>query len=173
MLNTTNLRKWFILGIAIVSLSTVTFAAEQEEVTDNASTIEQTIETKEPEKSKGEQVVEYAKQFIGTPYQYGGTDLHSGVDCSGFTKQIYTNFGIQLQRTSRDQYASNGTKVTKEELEAGDLVFYGVDGRVRHVAIYVGDGQIIHAPSYGQGVRIAPLHQRGDDPIIGYKRVIA
>ena len=120
---------------------------------------------------KGQEVVNYAKQFIGLNYRSGGTSLTTGVDCSGFTQQIYANFDVSLKRSSREQYASNGKAVNKEELLPGDLVFYGVGGNVRHVAIYVGSDQIIHAPVPGKSVCIVPLRQRGDDPIIGYKRI--
>lgn len=120
--------------------------------------------------STGEKVVAYAKKFIGTPYVSGGNSLTKGVDCSGFTQQVYKNFGVSLQRTSRSQYASNGYAVSKSNLKPGDLVFYGYSS-VSHVAIYVGNGQIIHSPAPGQSVRYAPLWQRGDAPIIGYKRI--
>ena len=120
--------------------------------------------------STGEKVVAYAKQFIGTPYVSGGNSLTSGVDCSGFTQQVYKNFGINLQRSSRGQYASNGYAVSKSDLKPGDLVFYGYSS-VNHVAIYIGNSQIIHSPVPGKTVSIAPLWQRGDAPIIGYKRI--
>ena len=118
----------------------------------------------------GQEVVNYAKQFIGTPYVSGGTDLNKGVDCSGFTQQVYKNFGIQLERRSRDQYACNGYAVSRADLKEGDLVFYGY-GSVNHVAIYVGNDQVIHAPVPGKSVCIVPIQQRGDAPIIGYKRI--
>lgn len=134
------------------------------------------VEVKEPVKaevkvSTGEKVVAYAKQFLGTPYVSGGTNLKTGVDCSGFTQQVFKNFGINLQRTSRSQYSSNGYAVTKSNLQPGDLVFYGY-GSVSHVAIYIGNSQIIHAPTPGKRVCIAPLWQRGDAPVMGYRRVI-
>ena len=122
------------------------------------------------EVSTGEKVVSYAKQFIGTPYVSGGNNLYTGVDCSGFTKQVYKNFGVNLERSSSSQYACNGHAVSKEELKEGDLVFYGY-GSVCHVAIYVGNDEVIHAPVPGQSVCIAPLWQRGDAPIMGYKRI--
>ncbi len=126
--------------------------------------------TVEKKVSTGEKVVAYAKQFIGTPYVSGGNSLTRGVDCSGFTQQVYKNFGITLQRSSSSQYASNGYTISKSDLKPGDLVFYGYS-RVNHVAIYVGNGQIIHSPAPGQSVSTAPLWQRGDAPIIGYKRI--
>lgn len=120
---------------------------------------------------KGEEVINYAKQFIGLSYKSGGNNLKTGVDCSGFTQQIYANFNVKLQRSSRDQYKTDGIKITRSELLPGDLVFYGVNGNVRHVAIYVGNDRIIHAPVPGKSVCIVPIQQRGDDPIIGYKRI--
>lgn len=144
-------------------------ATELESVT-NQVEISVQEESVEPTVSTGEKVVEYAKQFIGTPYVSGGNDLNSGVDCSGFTQQVYKNFGVTLQRRSGDQYDCNGYAVSKEDLKAGDLVFYGYSS-VCHVAIYIGDDQVIHAPVPGKSVCIVPLWQRGDAPIIGYKRI--
>ncbi|MHC1750044.1 MAG: C40 family peptidase [Cellulosilyticaceae bacterium] len=124
-----------------------------------------------PEKKKGEEIVEYAKQFLGTPYVAGGNSLGNGVDCSGFTSQVYKKFGISLNRSSRDQFSSNGRTVSRNELEAGDLVFYGYNGSVNHVAIYTGNDKIVHASTSNRGVVVDPITQRGMAPIIGYKRV--
>jgi cell wall-associated NlpC family hydrolase len=140
--------------------------------------VEEKPEEKQPEKkvevtAKGEEVVDYAKQFIGVPYRSGGTSLKTGVDCSGFTQQIYSNFNVSLERSSRSQYASDGKDVSKSELLPGDLVFYGVGGSVRHVAIYVGDNKIIHAPVPGKSVCIDAMWERGCDPIMGYKRIFS
>ena len=143
----------------------------EEIVTPVAPTVEVSVQPAPVEKvSTGEKVVAYAKQFIGTPYVSGGNSLTNGVDCSGFTQQVYKNFGISLQRSSRSQYASNGYAVSKSDLKPGDLVFYGYSS-ISHVAIYVGNSQVIHAPIPGKSVCIAPLWQRGDAPIVGYKRI--
>lgn len=150
---------------------------KQEEVVQEEKTEVVKVETPakqesvKPQKSKGEEVVSYAKKFIGTPYVSGGNSLTKGVDCSGFTQQVFLNFNIKLDRRSRDQFANNGVSVKKSDLKPGDLVFYGYSS-VTHVAIYVGNEQIIHAPVPGKSVSIAPLWQRGDAPIMGYKRVI-
>lgn len=100
--------------------------------------------------SKGEQVVAYAKQFMGTPYVYGGTNLNSGVDCSGFVYSVMKNFGITLNRSSASM-ASNGVAIDRAQLAAGDLVFFdttGVnDGGISHVGIYISGGSYIHASS--------------------------
>ena len=100
--------------------------------------------------SKGTQVISYAKQFIGTPYVYGGTNLNSGVDCSGFVYSVMKHFGVSLNRTSAAM-SSNGVAISKSQLAAGDLVFFdttGVNnGRVSHVGIYIGGGDYIHSSS--------------------------
>ena len=100
--------------------------------------------------SKADQIISYAKRFIGTPYVYGGTNLNSGVDCSGFVYSVMKNFGINLNRSSASM-ASNGVYVSRNSLEPGDLVFFdttGVnDGGISHVGIYIGNNQYIHASS--------------------------
>ncbi|OOO00331.1 MAG: hypothetical protein ATN35_07825 [Epulopiscium sp. Nele67-Bin004] len=122
--------------------------------------------------SLADQIIAYGKQFIGTPHRMGGTSLTSGVDCSGFTSQVFANFGINLGRSSRDQYSSNGVSVSRANLQPGDLVFYGYSGSVSHVAIYIGNDQILHSSSGNKGVCIAPITSSGMLPIIGYKRVL-
>ncbi len=96
--------------------------------------------------SKGAEVISYAKQFIGTPYVWGGTNLNTGVDCSGFVYAVMKNFGISLNRSSASM-ASNGVEVSKSELQAGDLVFFNSGGNssISHVGIYCGDGTYIHS----------------------------
>lgn len=132
---------------------------------------EEQPEKETQEESAGEEVVEYAKQYIGTPYVYGGNSLGNGVDCSGFTSQVYKAFDVSLQRSSRDQYSSNGVKVKKSDLQPGDLVFYGYEGSITHVAIYAGNDKIVHA-SDTRGVVTDSMSLRGMPPIVGYKRVV-
>ena len=109
--------------------------------------------------SKGEEIVSYAKQFLGTPYVWAGTDLNSGVDCSGFVYSVMKNFGVSLNRSSASMTA-NGVPVEKSELAAGDLVFFDSDrnGGISHVGIYIGDNQYIHSSSgASSGVIISNL----------------
>ena len=101
-------------------------------------------------------VVAYAKQFIGNPYVYGGNSLTNGTDCSGFTRGVYSHFGIGLPRTSRSQ-AGAGTRVSIGSIQPGDLVFYARGGSIYHVAIYIGGGQIIHAIDEAHGIGISGL----------------
>lgn len=103
-------------------------------------------------------VVIYAYNFIGTKYVYGGT-TPAGFDCSGFVKYVYAHFGINLPRTSGDQF-SNGTYVSKDDLIPGDLVFFGDGGRISHVGMYVGEGCYIHSPQTGDYVKISVLSNR-------------
>lgn len=93
----------------------------------------------------GQQVCDYAMQFLGCPYVYGGTSP-DGFDCSGFTQYVYSNFGVELNRTAADQ-AYNGTYVDQADLQPGDiLIFSG------HAGLYLGNGEFIHAENYGTGV---------------------
>lgn len=98
-------------------------------------------------------LIEYAKQFLGNPYVYGGTSLTNGTDCSGFTMRIFAQYGYSLSRTSREQ-ANNGTRVSLSEIQPGDLLFYSYGGSIGHVAIYIGNGQIIHASTERTGIII-------------------
>lgn len=121
--------------------------------------------------TSGEAIVSYAKQFLGNPYVYGGNSLTNGVDCSGFTSQVMKHFDIYLKRSSGEQYANNGYSVSRGNEQPGDLIFYGYDGSVSHVAIYIGGGQIIHANDERTGICISSAFG-GNKPVIGIKRVI-
>ena len=98
-------------------------------------------------------LVAYAKKFIGTPYKSGGT-TSAGFDCSGFTMHIYSHFNIKLPRIAKDQ-TSKGTAVSKSNLRAGDLVFFG--SPIYHVGMYVGGGKFVHSPKPGSSVKILEL----------------
>lgn len=105
-------------------------------------------------------IAEYAKQFVGNPYVWGGTSLTKGADCSGFTQSVFKNFGIKLSRTSRSQ-AGDGKKIKASELQPGDLVFYAnSSGTINHVALYIGGGKVVHASSPKSGIKISKYNYR-------------
>ena len=103
--------------------------------------------------AKRQAVVDFALQFEGNPYVYGGTSLTNGADCSGFVMSVFANFGYSLPRVAADQCAAS-TKKDISQIEPGDLVFYG-NGYVDHVALYIGDGKIIHASGAATGIKIS------------------
>lgn len=113
-------------------------------------------------------LIQYAKQFLGNPYVYGGTSLTDGADCSGFVQQIFKHFGITTGRSSRDQYA-NAQSISFEQLQPGDLVFYASGDYINHVAIYAGDGVIIHAANARTGICTGRYNYRTP---VGYGRFI-
>ena len=101
----------------------------------------------------------FAKQYIGNPYVWGGTSLTKGADCSGFVLSVFRNYGISLPHSSRAQ-ANCGTKISLSELKPGDLVFYGNRSGINHVAIYVGGGQVVHASNPRVGITISGVSYR-------------
>lgn len=103
-------------------------------------------------------LVNYALQFVGNPYVWGGTSLTRGADCSGFVLSIYSKYGISLPHSSRAQ-ANYGTRVSTSELQPGDLLFYG-SGGISHVAIYIGGGQIVHASTETTGIIVSNAFYR-------------
>ena len=104
-------------------------------------------------------IVAYAKQFLGNPYVYGGTSLTNGADCSGFTMRIFEHFGVTTGRTSRDQ-AANGKEISLDQIQPGDLLFYASGKTINHVALYIGDGKIIHASTSKTGIIISTAYYR-------------
>ena len=103
-------------------------------------------------------IVETARRFIGTSYRWGGASSHSGFDCSGLTMTVYRLNGLQLPRNSRHQFQT-GSRISRQDLQKGDLVFFDTrgGGRVSHVGFYTGQGQFIHAPGKGKPIRMASL----------------
>lgn len=101
------------------------------------------------EESSSSSVVDYATQFVGNPYVWGGTSLTNGADCSGFVQSVYNNFGVSLPRTSYEQQNA-GREVSYSEAQPGDLICYG-----GHVAIYMGNGKIVHASNSRDGIKIS------------------
>lgn len=105
-------------------------------------------------------IAEYAKQFLGNAYVYGGSSLTNGTDCSGFTMSIYKHFGIKLSHSASAQ-SGEGTKISASELQPGDLVFYAdSSGHINHVALYIGGGKVIHASSPSTGIKISNYKYR-------------
>ena len=102
---------------------------------------------------------EFAKQYIGNPYVWGGTSLTRGADCSGFVLSVFRNYGISLPHSSRAQ-GNCGSAVSLNELKPGDLVFYGNRSGINHVAIYVGGGQVVHASNPRTGITISGMYYR-------------
>lgn len=112
-------------------------------------------ETEAPAASgAGTDIANYAVQFVGNPYAWGGTSLTNGADCSGFVQSVFANFGIGLSRTAASQ-ASGGVSVSLDNLQAGDLVFYSDGGGIDHVALYIGNGQVVHAANSNSGIIIS------------------
>ncbi|WP_066714412.1 C40 family peptidase [Clostridium sp. Marseille-P299] len=121
--------------------------------------------------TKGSEIANYALKFVGNPYKWGGTSLTNGADCSGFVYAVYKNFGYTLPRVSRDQ-ARYGTSVnlSTSSLQPGDLIFYGTSsGYVNHVAMYVGNGKVVHASNYREGIKISTWNYRTP---LGARRIL-
>lgn len=106
-------------------------------------------------------LVNFALQFEGNPYVYGGTSLTNGADCSGFVMSVFKEFGYDLPRVAAAQYESSQKKDISQ-LETGDLVFYGAGG-INHVALYIGDGKVVHALNSNKGIVITDYNY--DTPV--------
>lgn len=104
-------------------------------------------------------VVSYALQFVGNRYVWGGTSLENGVDCSGFTMRILGKYGVSLPHSSKAQ-PSCGTKISASDAKPGDLFFYGSGRSISHVAIYIGNGQIVHASNKRDGIKVSNAYYR-------------
>ena len=101
--------------------------------------------------SAGQAIANYACQFVGNPYVYGGTSLTNDADCSGFVMSVFANFGISLPHEAAAQ-SGYGTAVDVSSLQPGDLVFYSSGSGISHVAIYIGGGSIVHAANSASGI---------------------
>ncbi len=110
--------------------------------------------------SKRQSVVNYALQFVGGPYRAGGNDPHTGADCSGFVKYVMQyGAGVSMNRSSVTQ-STQGVAINANQMQPGDLIFYGNGSRINHVAMYIGNGQIVHASTYTTGIKISNLNYR-------------
>ena len=132
-------------------------AAQREKERKNAAMKESEITTNAPASSKGQAIVNTAMKYLGVPYVWGGTSPR-GFDCSGLVQYVCRKNGISVNRVAADQIR-NGTRVSKSNLQPGDLVFFG-KGRIHHVGIYVGNGNMIHAPQTGDVVKVASINTR-------------
>ena len=113
-------------------------------------------------------IVDYAMQYLGYPYVHGGKSLAGGTDCSGFTCYIYAEFGYSVSRTPSGQYSSAGRSIDYSEIQPGDIICYG-NSKCTHVAMYIGDGQIIHEANSRKGVVV---YEADYDNILAIKNVI-
>ena len=108
-----------------------------------------------------QEIVNYALKFVGNRYVFGGTSLTNGADCSGFVWRIYQDFGYSIPRVSADQAVSAGRKISLEERQPGDLLFYtNSSGHVSHVAMYIGNNRIVHAANSRQGIITSQYNYR-------------
>ena len=116
--------------------------------------------------SKRAQIANYAVQFVGNPYVWGGTSLTSGTDCSGFTMSVMSKFGVSLPHNSGSQ-SQRGKSISSSQMRPGDLVFYsGSGGGINHVAIYIGNGQVCHASNKKSGIKISSWNYRSPSKIV-------
>jgi len=116
--------------------------------------------------SRRAEIANYAVQFVGNPYVWGGTSLTNGADCSGFTMSVMAHFGVSLPYSSASQ-AGCGRSITSSEMRPGDLVFYsGSGGGINHVALYIGNGQVCHASSSKTGIKISTWNYRSPAKIV-------
>lgn len=105
-------------------------------------------------------LVQYALQFVGGRYRAGGNDPNTGADCSGFVRYVMQNgAGVSMNRSSTAQ-SSQGVQISASQMQPGDLLFYGSGSRINHVAMYIGDGQIVHASTYSTGIKTSPWNYR-------------
>lgn len=116
-----------------------------------------------------QEIIDYAMQFLGNKYIHGGKTLAGGTDCSGFTSLIYADFGYSIGRTPESQLASAGRAIDYSQAQPGDIICYGSKGRCTHVALYMGNGQIIHSANSRKGVITG---QADYDTILGVRNVI-
>lgn len=128
--------------------------AEEEEAVEE---IETAIEVENDLRSE---IVTYALQFVGNRYKYGGTNPNTGVDCSGFTSYVMRHAaGVELPHSSGGQ-SRMGRVVSSSEMRPGDIISYGSGKRINHVALYIGNGQIVHASTEKTGIKVSRWNYR-------------
>ncbi|MBQ2801779.1 MAG: C40 family peptidase [Lachnospiraceae bacterium] len=148
-------------------------SASSSESTDNAESTESSEAAAPavtaPVSGSRAAIVSYALQFVGNPYVAGGTSLTNGADCSGFTYSVFADCGISIPRDSRSQ-AAGGTPVDLSAIQPGDLLFYSNGGSINHVALYIGNGQVVHASTAKTGIKISAYNYRTPCKAVTYIR---
>ena len=119
----------------------------------------------------GEQIIATAREYIGYNYTWGGMSPETGFDCSGFVNYIYQLYGYSMERVAQNIYNTNGTYVSWDQLQPGDLLFFGYGSSITHVGLYAGDGRMVHSSTYRTGVIEVSLEYAGMN-YIGAKRII-
>lgn len=127
----------------------------------NAALVEKSRQTVDSGVRQRREVVEFALQFLGGEYKYGGIDPNKGVDCSGFTRYVMKHgASVEIPHSSTGQ-AACGTEISEGEMQPGDLIFYSSPfGRINHVAMYAGNGQVVHASTEETGIKLSPYNYR-------------
>lgn len=153
------LQKTLLTALPCVMLSLTPASAQANDTLDNFINKITSGQTQAHTLNQAEGLIAKAKNFIGLPYRFGGTSPTSGFDCSGFMQYVYKQTAnIDLPRTS-DSMARVGQRVSREELQPGDMVFFSLGGgRISHVGMYVGEGRFIHSPSTGKSIQITALN---------------
>jgi cell wall-associated NlpC family hydrolase len=119
-----------------------------------------------PASGRGAEAIQAASQYLGVPYRWGGTNPATGLDCSGFLQRAFADIGVSLPRVSVDQSRAGVAVPSLAEAQPGDLVYWGGGaGRPNHIGIYLGDGQMMHAPRTGDVVKVAPVRSAPPDAI--------
>ncbi len=133
-------------------------AAEAE--ADEAEAEEELEAAIEVENDLRSEIVTYALQFVGNRYKYGGTNPNTGVDCSGFTSYVMRHAAeVELPHSSGGQ-SRMGRQVSSSEMRPGDIICYGSGKRINHVALYIGNGQIVHASTEKTGIKVSRWNYR-------------
>ncbi|MBP1728615.1 MAG: peptidoglycan-binding lipoprotein [Deltaproteobacteria bacterium] len=124
-----------------------------------------------PQSDMGAIAARTAERFVGIPYRWGGDNVVEGMDCSGFVRAVYNLCGINIPRTSAEQFRA-GDRIPREELKDGDLVFFGASvDKINHVGIYVGNGRFVHAPRRGDEIKVSAIDEKYfNERFVGAKR---
>ena len=165
------LQKTLLAALPCVMLN---FAPSSAMANDNMNALMDTLSyTQNSTANKADGLIANAKNFIGLPYRYGGTSPVSGFDCSGFMQYVFKeSANIDLPRTSGSM-AQMGSRVDREELRPGDMVFFSHGGgRISHVGMYIGEGHFIHAPSTGKSIEISNLDGYWSSRFVTARRVL-